>query len=128
MATLVSSPHKVSISGDTSFNGDSSQIISTSVTVTDYFKQRGIIGATGTDTYTAASFVNLSTTITYLLIKSYGANTMTVTITHAGASTPDVVTLQAYGKLELAGALQGALTSIAIAGTVGEKYLLTIAD
>lgn len=126
--TLNSSTHKLSVTGDTSFSSISNQIIGTDVTITDAFIQQGTIAAGGTDTYSAASFVNLSTTITYLLIKHYGDNTLTVTITHGGANTPDVFTLQAEGKIELAGALQGTLTSIALAGTAGEKYLLAIAD
>ncbi len=117
---------KISITGDTDFSGQSFQIPDLNITVTDFFSQQNIIPAGLTDTYSAASFVNLSTTITLLVLRNYGTNTMTLTITHASGT--DVYTIQADGLYIMTGALEGALSSVAVTGSEGDKYLLLISD
>ena len=82
---------------------------------------------TGSDTYTAANVPNLGEPVFYFL-QNHGGNAMTVTLTHGGANSPDILTLAASGLLCWHGATEGALTSIGIAGTNGDEYTLILAD
>ena len=108
-------------------SGFTHSIASIAQTVNEVWRFEGAITG-GADTYTVANIPNMGDPVFYFVQNHSSSNTMTITLVHAGAGTPDALTLAAGGILLWNGSAEGALTSIAVGGTNSDEYTLILAD